>query len=277
MDSKLKKEINCIEEILERFYLEYKRGRLCRYCLGNLKSIKDNYLQLRCGRANCRKYHSIFKEQIFKNIKIPFLDVILIIKYFLSGCRSKSLVEIFRINKKTIYKIIRKLGLLIKDFYTFEKIGGQNIKVEIDESKFGKRKYNRGHSVEGVWVFGMVEKTPMRKIRLIPVLNRNADTLTRLLNMNVERGSIIQSDQWRGYNNINEYFTHNTVNHSLNFVNPLDGTHTNTIEGCWSAIKNFIPKKYRTNQNIDIFLNIFMFLRENQGNIILKILYLAKN
>jgi hypothetical protein len=26
--------------------------------------------------------------------------------------------------------------------------------VEIDESKFGKRKHNRGHRVEGVWVVG---------------------------------------------------------------------------------------------------------------------------
>lgn len=31
-------------------------------------------------------------------------------------------------------------------------IGGVGKIVEIDESKFGKRKYNRGHYVEGTWV-----------------------------------------------------------------------------------------------------------------------------
>jgi hypothetical protein len=31
--------------------------------------------------------------------------------------------------------------------------------VEVDESKFGKRKYHRGHRVEGVWVIGGVERT----------------------------------------------------------------------------------------------------------------------
>ncbi|CAB4040103.1 Hypothetical predicted protein, partial [Paramuricea clavata] len=33
-------------------------------------------------------------------------------------------------------------------------IGGPGKIVQIDESKFGKRKYHRGHRVEGQWVFG---------------------------------------------------------------------------------------------------------------------------
>jgi hypothetical protein len=37
-----------------------------------------------------------------------------------------------------------------------EKIGGINKTVEIDESKFGRRKYHRGHPVMGQWVFGGV-------------------------------------------------------------------------------------------------------------------------
>ena len=39
-----------------------------------------------------------------------------------------------------------------------EKIGGPGKIVEIDESKIGKRKFNRGHFVEGQWVFGRVGK-----------------------------------------------------------------------------------------------------------------------
>lgn len=38
-----------------------------------------------------------------------------------------------------------------------EKIGGPNKIVEIDKSKFGKRKLHSGHHVEGQWVFGGVE------------------------------------------------------------------------------------------------------------------------
>jgi hypothetical protein len=32
------------------------------------------------------------------------------------------------------------------------KIGGPQKTVEIDESKFGRRKYHRGHPVKGQWV-----------------------------------------------------------------------------------------------------------------------------
>lgn len=38
------------------------------------------------------------------------------------------------------------------------KLGGPGKIVEIDESKFGRRKYYRGHRVEGCWVFGGIER-----------------------------------------------------------------------------------------------------------------------
>ena len=40
-----------------------------------------------------------------------------------------------------------------------EPLGGIGEIVEIDESKFGKRKYHRGHRVEGQWVFGGIQRS----------------------------------------------------------------------------------------------------------------------
>ena len=37
-------------------------------------------------------------------------------------------------------------------------IGGLSKTVEIDESKFGKRKYHQGRHVDGHWVFGGIER-----------------------------------------------------------------------------------------------------------------------
>ena len=39
-----------------------------------------------------------------------------------------------------------------------EPTGGVGTIVEIDESKFGKRKYNSGRLLTRKWVFGMVER-----------------------------------------------------------------------------------------------------------------------
>lgn len=39
-----------------------------------------------------------------------------------------------------------------------EKIGGEGREIEIDESKFGKRKFYKGKKVEGAWVFGAYER-----------------------------------------------------------------------------------------------------------------------
>ena len=56
-----------------------------------------------------------------------------------------------------------------------EKLGGPNKTVEIDESKFGRRKYHRGHTVKGQWVFGGIERESGGKF-LLPLLDRTAKT-----------------------------------------------------------------------------------------------------
>ena len=48
------------------------------------------------------------------------------------------------------------------------KIGGPGLTVEIDESKFGKRKYNRGRNVNGKWVLGGI-CNETNDVFLIPV------------------------------------------------------------------------------------------------------------
>ncbi|KAI6650806.1 hypothetical protein LOD99_7857 [Oopsacas minuta] len=69
-----------------------------------------------------------------------------------------------------------------------QPIGGSGKIVEIDESKFGKRKYNRGRLLTGQWVFGMVERdtddiimvtVPDRSTAtLLPIIQRPSDSRT---------------------------------------------------------------------------------------------------
>ena len=111
----------------------------------------------------------------------------------------------------------------------------ERIIVEIDESKFGKRKDNRGHPVDGVWVVGGVQRTPERKAFMMVVQDRSAHTLQEIAKRFVLKDSHINTDCWSGYNRLDEIpdmnYVHFPVNHSENFVDPVHGTHTNTIEG----------------------------------------------
>ena len=96
-----------------------------------------------------------------------------------------------------------------------EKIGGRNKIVEIDESKFGRRKYHRGHPVKGKWVFGGVERESGRTF-LVPVPDINADTLTNVISDWIEPGTTLISDCWAVYRYIGSLgYTHCTVNQSL--------------------------------------------------------------
>jgi hypothetical protein len=105
----------------------------------------------------------------------------------------------------------------------------------VDESKFGKRKDHRGHPVEGVWVVGGVERTPARKAFMVVVHNRTADTLQTIARAYVLPGSHVNTDCWAGYNGLSRMegmdYDHHPVNHERHFVDPIDGTHTNRIEG----------------------------------------------
>ncbi len=47
-------------------------------------------------------------------------------------------------------------------------IGGPGIRVQIDETKVGKRKFNRGRRMDGQWVFGGSEEFDWKKIFLSP-------------------------------------------------------------------------------------------------------------
>ena len=74
--------------------------------------------------------------------------------------------------------------------------------VEIDESKFGKRKYHRyhrGHPVEGSWVIGGVEQAAERRVFAEVVEKRDAATLIEVVRRRVAPGSIVHSDLWKAY------------------------------------------------------------------------------
>ena len=87
---------------------------------------------------------------------------------------------------------------------------------------------------------------------MVVVSDRSKNTL---ITRYIRPGTTVISDEWRSYNNdigISGY-THQTVNHSVNFVNPTTGTHTNRVEGFWSCTKRMMRKQGVMSTSSDLF------------------------
>lgn len=134
-------------------------------------------------------------------------------------------------------------------------VGGKDDIVEIDESKFGVRKYKHDHKIDGTWVLGTVEGTPGGKIFSAILKNRNEGSLLKIINLVVAKQSIIHTDGWKGCNNF-----------KVNFKAPKIGVHTNAIKGNWSTIKHQLPIGCRTWKLIVSCLVRSMFCRSEKTN-----------
>ena len=96
---------------------------------------------------------------------------------------------------------------------------------------------------------------------MLQVPNRGRETLEPEIVYHVLRGSTIYTDGHRAYWNLNRVgYRHSMVNHTLHFVDPLTGVHTNTIEGLWSEVKRFFRKHGGINHgNLQDYLDEFTF------------------
>ena len=114
------------------------------------------------------------------------------IELWLLKLDNKALAIIYDLNRKTVSKISKNLSkYLVPNYYEkLEQISGNSTIVEIDESKVGKRKYNRGHAADRVWVLEMVERTEKRRIVLLAVDDRTKATLVEKLLLKLKKAAL---------------------------------------------------------------------------------------
>lgn len=261
-------EAKCTDYLMRSniFYME----RTCSDC-GVLMKYYNTDRKYRCPKRNCNKKISIRQNTFFAKSKIPMHKILHIGYLWLKGDSSDSIQKATKHSKHTICDFLTYYRDLVADSLDFEDsvIGGEGIEVELDETKIAKRKYHRGHRVEGAWVLGGVERTPQRKVFIVQVPDRTKETLHQVIHEHVLPGSIILTDLWRGYSKIDQIngYSHMTVNHSANFKDPITNTHTNTIEGTWSALKRQIPIRNRNRLTIETHLWEFIWRRKNNGRL----------
>ena len=100
----------------------------------------------------------------------------------------------------------------------------------------------------------------------MPVEDRSADTLLAVIQQYIAQGTTVISDCWKAYDCLEkEGYVHLKVNHSVNFVDPITGAHTNTIERRWRHTKALVPKYGRRKYFFVGYLAVAYFKLLNTG------------
>lgn len=106
--------------------------------------------------------------------------------------------------------------------------------VEVDESFFGKKRYNNQ-----TIVIGAIEPKT-RRIKLQIITNREAETFEAFLETNVHTKTTVMTDSHPSYNDVHFLgYTHYAFNHSEG-----EYANTNQIENLWGVIKRYMRKLY---------------------------------
>lgn len=221
-----------------------KSNNLCKKCSKMCIIVEEGEkFKFRCNSC-ANKFGLAPKGYFLHNAKISYENVLKMIYFFVNEIRVWQVEVMLGISKTTIgdyFNLCREICFEALQ-RSKRKIGGCGKTVEIDESMFGKRKYNRGKKVAGVWVVGGIERES-KDCFLRIVERRDEKTLLSVIKEHVEEGTKIVTDEWRGYKSITNFnYLHSTVNHSKGFKNPETGETTNKIEGCWAQVRKI---KYR--------------------------------
>ena len=132
-----------IEEIMSFFKI--KALSKSTKCNGDVILIRkiSSLFYVRCKWRFCKHEQNIFEATPLKNFKFETKKAFDILKLWFEDYKIKQISQLLNISKKAILKLIKKCSAIgLNNYYNnIEKIGGSNVIVEVDESKFGKRKY----------------------------------------------------------------------------------------------------------------------------------------
>jgi transposase-like protein len=210
------------------------------------KPSKKDIPEYRCANKECGKKFSVTKGTIFEATKIPlrtWFAAMFLITNHKKGISSHQLQRDLQITQKTAWFVLHRIHEMYKESAS-ELL--KNV-VEIDETFIGgkyknkhadKKKPGAQGSIDKTVVFGAVQRHGKVKAFVVP--DRTNKTVISAMVANVQRGSLMVSD---------EYYHRDTFNlHGYNLVvmehkvgEYVRGAfHTNTIEGFWSLLKRGI-------------------------------------
>lgn len=237
---------------------------------------------LRCTARGCQTFRSVRTGNAFFHFtdlnnrlhcNLSLSQILELVWYFVEDCSYDIIQKFTGRSRETICDWFNMCREVCTQIVSVENrgqmIGTNDQPVQIDEARFaGRRKYNRGRMlkgdhpanlidseaevennrnhgrrIDGPWVFGLKKGLDCRYFF---VERRDRDTLQPIIQREVAEGSVIHSDEWLAYANLNQLnYNHLTVNHKQNYVDPNTQANTQSIERSWLDAKIRMMKKMR--------------------------------
>ena len=218
----------------------------CPHC--NSERVARKAENRRIGRWNCHGCKSSFNVlsgTIFQGTKIPLQKWFLAISLLLNAKKSVSSYQLGRdlaLNQRSAWYMAMRIreAMVDKDAFLFgiveadeTYLGGKPRKSDRNDDDPPKR----GRGTKKIPVIGAVARKG--KVVAQPSPRVTAKTLKAFLTRHVKADdAVLITDEYPGYNRMGEWVPHETINHTLTYVEGM--IHTNTIEGFWSLVKRAI-------------------------------------
>jgi transposase-like protein len=228
----------------------------CPYC-GCFTAARHN----ETGRArwqcwSCNKSFSVTVGTIFHNSHIDLQRWFLLISLMLNAKKGLSAMQAARdleMRRPTVWSMMHRIREgLVDDGKLLRGL------VEMDEAYVGgkPRKKNRrdddtnaprGRATKKTPVVGAVERSGRMKARMVNKTEMMGDDMLALIKDWIDLpGTVLTTDEYPGYNGLNNVVAHRTINHSVSYVErdmfsgQFGAIHTNTIESVWAILKRAI-------------------------------------
>lgn len=264
-------------EYLEQ--IRWSKEIICVYCNSNktCKHKEQNKTRWQCW--NCKKSFSVTVGTIFHHSHVPLNKWFMLIALMLNAKKGLSSLQASRdlgIPQVTTWSMMHRIrnamatdqGGLLKGIVEMDEcyIGGKprkENKKDDDDSKGNPR--GRGTKKEAV--VGAVERKGNVKVEQVSKMMLNAKGLLAFVRKNMDIAeTLLVTDEYTGYNKMNDKIVHYSVNHSREYVK--GDIHTNTIESFWAILKRGIIGQFHkvSKKHLQKYLNEFEY-RYNRRNL----------
>ena len=264
-------------EYLEQ--IRWRDGVICTKCGSNKTCKHREKTKTRWQCWNCHHIFSVTVGTIFHHSHVPLNKWFMLIALMLNAKKGLSAYQASRdlgIRRPTVWSMMHRIrnamatdqGELLKGIVEMDEcyIGGKprkENKKDDDEDKGN----TRGRGTKKETVVGAVERKGNVKVGQASKMMLNAKGLLDFVRKNMDiTETLLVTDEYTGYNNMNDKVAHYSVNHSREYVK--GDIHTNTIESFWAILKRGIIGQFHkvSKKHLQKYLNEFEY-RYNRRNL----------